>query len=141
MPTKDPIDSFLAAYAAAVLAKDKAAFLALYSSDVVVFDSWDRWEYRGREAWGRMIDTWFGSLGSRTVKVTVKELASRVDANVATGHAILEFAAYEADGKRVGSLENRVTLVACTSPRGWEIVHEHTSIPVPFASAPAMPRH
>ena len=41
------IHAALAAYQAAVLAKDVDAFVALYHEDVCVFDLWGRWSYTG----------------------------------------------------------------------------------------------
>ena len=140
MPRNDPIESLLVTYAGAVHAKDLHAFLAAYAADVVIYDAWDRWEYRGRDTWRGFIERWFDSLGPKTVKVAVKELATQVDATLATGHAVLEFSEHDAEGRRLGALENRVTLVARKAGERWEVIHEHTSIPVPFATRPAAPR-
>jgi hypothetical protein len=41
------IEELLAGYAAAVRAKDADGFIALYASDVRVFDMWGRWSYVG----------------------------------------------------------------------------------------------
>lgn len=140
MAPNDPIESLLARYAEAVLAKDLDACLRDCSPDIVVFDAWDRWEYRGLAAWRRFIAQWFRSLGPHRDRVTVKELSTWVDGHVAGGHAILEFAAYDAAGKRRGSLENRLTLVARERAGAWQVVHMHTSIPVKFATPPSVPR-
>jgi hypothetical protein len=63
----DPIQQTLYDYEAAVLAKDIDGFVALYDRDVLVFDMWRTWSYRGIAAWREMVAGWFGSLGAERV--------------------------------------------------------------------------
>lgn len=136
--THDPFLAALDAYAAAVAAKDVDAFAALYADDVHVFDLWGRWELRGLPAWRAMAQDWFSSLGAETVAVTYAQAQSRADGALAYGHAVLTFAAHTADGARLRSLDNRISLVLERRGEGWKIVHEHTSAPVDHASGKAV---
>lgn len=126
----DPVRGFLAAYAAAVRAKDVDAFAALYAADVHVFDMWGRWSLRGIEAWHDMARGWFGSLGEETVEVGFDRVEARVADGLAVGHAIATYAAHAADGRRQRSLDNRITVALREDGGGWRVFHEHTSAPI-----------
>lgn len=134
----DPFLAALDAYAAAVAAKDADAFAALYADEVRVFDLWGRWELRGLPAWRAMAQDWFGSLGGETVAVSHADAHSQAGTQLAYGHAVLTYTAYAADGRRLRSLDNRISLVLARRGDGWKIVHEHTSAPVDHASGKAM---
>lgn len=136
--THDPFLAALDAYAAAVAAKDAEAFAALYDDDVHVFDLWGRWELRGLAAWRAMAQEWFASLGGETVAVTYAHAHSQTGAELAYGHALLTYAAHAADGARLRSLDNRISLVLARRDGRWKIVHEHTSAPVDHASGKAV---
>lgn len=136
--THDPFLAALEGYAAAVKAKDVEAFLALYDEDVQIFDLWGRWSLRGRSEWRSMAQAWFGSLGAETVAVTHAQAQSQTGAELAFGHAILTYTAYAADGARLRSLDNRISLALGKREGEWKIVHEHTSAPVDHASGKAM---
>lgn len=130
----DPIHGILEAYKAAVYARNLDAFAAIYADQVEAFDAWDRWAYVGIDDWRNMASAWFKSLGSDRVVVDFNGLRSRVDGNLATGHAFLTFTAVSCDGRRLRSIENRVTLVAANDGFAWKVVHEHTSSPADFQS-------
>jgi len=128
----DPIRDFFAAYAAAVRAKDVQRFVGLYADDVVVFDAWDSWCHAGRAAWQGIVGEWFGSLGAENVVVEFNEPHSHVSGDLAHGSAFVTYAAISADGERVRSLDQRITVVAARRGGEWKIVHEHTSAPADF---------
>lgn len=136
--THDPFLAALDGYAAAVAAKDVDAFAALYAEDVHVFDMWGRWELRGLAAWRAMAQEWFGSLGAETVAVTYAQAQSQAGAELAYGHAVLTYAAHAADGTRLRSLDNRISLALARRDGAWKIVHEHTSAPIDHAGGKAM---
>ncbi|MBO9662255.1 nuclear transport factor 2 family protein [Dokdonella sp.] len=136
--TADPFRRALAAYAAAARAKDIEAFLALYDEEVVLFDLWGSWSLRGIETWRTAVTDWFGSLGDQLLVVTADDVESRVDGDLAVGHAILTYAAFSADGRALRSLDNRITMVLKRCGDAWRIVHEHTSAPVDHATSKAV---
>ncbi|KRD38991.1 hypothetical protein ASE35_01045 [Lysobacter sp. Root916] len=129
-PEHTPFQQVLNAYQAAVRAKDVEAFLAIYSDDLQVFDMWGAWSLRGIDAWRRMATEWFASLGSDYVVVEAEEVASSADAGLAVGHALLRYTAYSADGRRLRSLDNRITVAMRRAGETWRIFHEHTSAPI-----------
>lgn len=138
--TDDPIHFFLRDYAAAVLARDHARFMALYAEDLQVFDSWDRWEYAGLAEWSGMIAGWFEDIRDVRVRVTAKDVKSWGDGAVAGGSATLEFAALDDQGQPSKSMENRLTVLLRRDPAGWRAVHQHTSVPVAFGSKQVVTR-
>ncbi|MCW3477956.1 nuclear transport factor 2 family protein [Neisseriaceae bacterium JH1-16] len=133
-----PFETMLAAYRAAVLAKDVDAFVALYDEDVRVFDMWGSWSLRGTAAWRAMTADWFGSLGDERVLVVAYEVESTVAGEMAIGHAILSYAAVDAEGRTLRSLNNRITMALRRSDGAWKIIHEHTSAPVDHQSLKAI---
>ncbi|WP_431263937.1 YybH family protein [Roseateles chitinivorans] len=138
--TDDPVHTFLRDYAAAVLDRDLPRFLDLYTPDTQVFDSWDRWDYAGRDDWGGMIAAWFGGIQDVRVRVTSKDVKTWHDAQMAGGSATLAFAALDADGQPLRATENRLTVLLRNDGGTWRAVHQHTSVPVDFQSKQVVSR-
>ena len=126
----DPLVKVIDSYREAVLAKDADAFVALYSDDVHVFDIWDKWSLRGVQSWRNMATEWFSSLGSERVIVSVSDVESTSSEELAFGHAILTYTAVSAEGQKLRSLSNRITLALKRTGESWKIIHEHTSAPI-----------
>jgi len=140
MSDADPFKTFLAAYADAVHAKDVAAFVELYDDDLHVFDLWQDWSLQGLPAWRAMAEGWFGSLGEERVVVTSAQAHGHADGDLAFGHALLSYAAHAADGRRLRSLDNRISVAMRRTASGWKVFHEHTSVPVEHGSGRALLR-
>lgn len=126
----DPVREALARYSAAAYEKNVDSFVSLYADDVHVFDMWNQWELRGIEAWRKMAQGWFGSLGTERVVVTASDVASTTTAELAVGHATLTYAAVSPEGKELRSLDNRLSIALRKSGDTWKIFHEHTSGPI-----------
>ena len=125
------MEEILAAYAAAVRAKDVDAFVGLYSDDVRTFDLWEQWTYDGKEALRAMVAEWFGSLpADEEVVIRFDEVRTQAGSDVAAVSAFTTFAAVSPDGTELRSMNNRLTWVLRKDANGaWKIVHEHTSAP------------
>ncbi|MEH6419334.1 YybH family protein [Pseudomonas sp. CGJS7] len=134
----DPFQQVLQAYAAAVLAKDVEAFVALYDDDVHVFDMWSDWSLRGIEPWRAMASDWFASLGDERVVVEIDRAQSVGGGDVVFGHAFLRYTAFAASGERLRSLDNRISVGMVRRDGRWKIAHEHTSAPIDHAGAKAI---
>lgn len=132
-------EQILAAYADAVARTDAAQLAALYDADAVIYDAWDNWLLAGREAVLAMATAWFGSLGSERVEVTFRAVRCHGSGTVVACSALATYTAVAADGIRLRATTNRLTLVLQASAVGWQIVHEHTSVPVGFGSKQAIP--
>ena len=125
-----PFQQMLDQYQAAVLAKDVAAFAALYDDEIEVFDMWGSWTLSGIEAWRAMATGWFASLGTETVVVTAEDVHCMQSGDLAVGHALLGFTAISAAGERLRSMNNRITVSMKRSGHRWKVVHEHSSAPI-----------
>ncbi|MDQ0092830.1 YybH family protein [Paeniglutamicibacter psychrophenolicus] len=120
----------LDAYASAVNGKNLTAFTGLYAQDVHVYDAWGKFEYVGAEAWQTMAVDWFGSLGNETVRVDFGDVRVRAGESVAMLSAAASFSAFSADGRKLRSLTNRMTMGLALRDSKWLIVHEHSSLPI-----------
>lgn len=125
------MEEMLAAYAAAVRAKDVDAFLGLYADDVRTFDLWSVWAYDGKSSLRDMVSEWFGSLGDdEVVAVEFDEVRAQSGEDVAAVSAFTTFRALSSQGDELRSMNNRLTWVLRKADDGtWKIVHEHTSAP------------
>lgn len=130
--TEPPIIDVLNSYAAAVLAKDVNAFMALYDDEVSIFDLWGEWSYDGAAAWRAVVVEWFGTLGDERVVVTFKEVQTIATPDLAVAYAFVTYQAESAAGTFLRALTNRMTLSLRPQQGAWKIVHEHTSAPADF---------
>ncbi|WP_181149917.1 nuclear transport factor 2 family protein [Arthrobacter sp. MYb227] len=135
---EQPVEAFMASYVAAVGAKDIEAFVKLYAPEVRVFDAWSQQEYRGQDAWRAMVTHWFGSLGDEKVEVYFVEVFSTVGEELAFGAALARFTALDAHGTALRSLTNRFTVVLSKNGARWEVIHEHTSLPIDHETGTAI---
>jgi uncharacterized protein (TIGR02246 family) len=126
------------AYCAAVFDKDVDAFMRLYDADVRVFDTWGVWSYEGADAWRKMIEQWFGSLGNERVNVTMDDVQHSTRQGVVIVTAFTTYAAVSEQGEQLRAMQNRLTWLIEASRDAWKIVHEHTSVPMSFDGAKAI---
>ncbi|UQN06606.1 SgcJ/EcaC family oxidoreductase [Deinococcus sp. QL22] len=133
MTPLDP-EHLLDAYIAAVFDKNVEAFMALYADQVCVFDLWGHWAYQGAEAWRGMVVGWFGSLGTERVRVEMQDVQTVRADQLAVIHAAVTYSGLSAEGVRLRSMHNRLTLVCQPDKDAWKIIHEHSSAPVDLAT-------
>jgi uncharacterized protein (TIGR02246 family) len=129
-----PVHQTLAAYRAAILAKDVEAFVALFADEVLVFDMWGPWSQEGIAAWRATATAWLGSLGEERVVVEADDVRTSVSGDMATLTAFLTFRAIDANGSELRSLDNRLSWVLREQAGRWKVVQEHTSIPIDGAT-------
>ncbi|HEY0189461.1 MAG TPA: nuclear transport factor 2 family protein [Cellulomonas sp.] len=129
----------IAAYRAAVLARDVEALLALYSPRVRVYDLWGPWSADGEHARRESVQEWFGTLGAESVHVQAADVRAQLGEDLAVVEAFLRFEARDPAGAVLRWMTNRLTwvLVPDTADR-WRIVHEHISAPIDPGSGTAV---
>lgn len=115
-------------YAAAAIALDRDALLALYHDDILLFDLMLPWQISGTNAWATKIDAWFSGVGSDPV-VHASDVAVRRIGEAALLTMTMHYGHTEDDGTQV-RMANRLTWVAVAAGDDWKIVHEHTSVPL-----------
>jgi ketosteroid isomerase-like protein len=134
------IEAVTAEYAAAVLAKEPARLAALYAPDVRVFDAWGVWSYDDRDAWGRNLEDWLGSLGNEGVQVQFDDVCLVQRAETSSFSAIVTYSAVDAAGNVVRSMQNRLSWFLTKIGGRWVVAHEHTSAPIGFDNQKAILR-
>ena len=130
MPTADQIvRERLAAYQAAVLAKDVDAFVAIYADDAQIFELWAKWTH-DIASWREMAQGWFAFLGDGRSVVEAHDVRTQVSGDMALLTASLTFRGVDASGQEQRSLDNRLSWVLRERGGRWLVVHEHTSVPL-----------
>ena len=127
-----PIRHLLAGYQAAVLAKDVEAFIALYAEDALIYELWGTWTH-DIASWRAMARGWFEFLGDQNSVVEANEVKTTVSGDMALLTAYLTYRAVDASGQELRSLDNRLSWVARQRGGRWQVVHEHTSVPIAHA--------
>ena len=128
-----PVRQLLADYAAAVLAKDVEAFVALYADDVQIFELWANWTH-DRASWREMATGWFAFLGEERSVVEAADVKCSVSGDMAMLTASLTYRAVDPAGKELRALDNRLSWVLRERGGRWQVVHEHTSVPIAHAT-------
>lgn len=124
-----PIRAALAAYQAAVLAKDVDAFVALYAEDAQIFELWGTWVH-DIGSWREMAKGWFAFLGDQRSVVEAHGVRTQVSGDMAMLTASLTYRAVDPAGQELRSLDNRLSWVLRQRGGRWRVVHEHTSVPL-----------
>ena len=132
---EETVSQVLAAYKAAVNAKDVDTFVSLYDEDMVIFDMWGEWSYKGVESWRRIVTDWVGSLGNDRLIVELDNAQVITEHNIAVAHAFVIFKGISAEGETLRAMENRFTWVLRNREGVWKILHEHSSAPIDFETS------
>ena len=127
-----PIRQLLAGYQAAVLAKDVDAFVGLYTDDARIFELWGTWEH-DIASWREMAKGWFAFLGDGTSVVEAADVRTSVSGDMAMLTAFLTYRGFDAAGQEQRSLDNRLSWVLRQRGGRWQVLHEHTSVPIAHA--------
>lgn len=130
------------AYISAVNAADVAQALSIYAEDVRVFDafnfeedeSFEGWQLSGRNAWSKHVETWFGEIvpGDHT---EYRDLEIIESGDVAFVSALILYAAEMRETGKIEGMWNRYNAAMRKRDTGWQIVFEHTSMPVKMEHA------
>jgi ketosteroid isomerase-like protein len=70
------------------------------------------------------------SLGEERVAVTFDRVQTTVTSDLAALTARVVYAAIDAQGTELRSMQNRLTWVLKPDGDSWQIIHEHTSVPI-----------
>jgi ketosteroid isomerase-like protein len=122
------IADVLAAYTAAIHAKDASAAAALYTRDVVAFDlapplRQQADEVRDPSHMQQWFDTWRGAIESRS-----RDLEIAVGGSIAYAFALQHMTGTKVDGEQV-DLWFRTTACLRIEKGSWKIAHVHNSVP------------
>ena len=124
-----PIRQLLAGYQAAVLDKDVDAFVALYADDALIYELWGTWTH-DIASWREMAKGWFAFLGDGRSVVEAHDVRITVSGDMALLTAFLTYRGIDAAGNEQRSLDNRLSWVLRQRDGRWQVLHEHTSVPI-----------
>ncbi len=111
----------------AIRAKDPDGTMAPVSDTAVVFDVIDPLRHANIESVRRRMHDWFGRFDG-PVSVELRDLAVSADGDTAFAHSLNR---YSGDFKAGGSTDMWVRHTSCyrLKEHGWQLVHEHLSVP------------
>lgn len=120
--------SIVERYTDAATKLDAEALLALYAPNMRMFDLMMPWQIRGIDLWRGRVQGWFESTGDNP-RVRASDVEVTATPEMALLTMLMEYSHVESNGKRFSML-NRLTWVLAPNGDDWQIVHEHTSVPV-----------
>jgi ketosteroid isomerase-like protein len=130
------ISAVLDRRAAAIGARDIERLMSLYSPDIVYFDLVPPLRYVGSDALRSRFLDWFGrwetGIGQQTSSVNIC-----MGGEVAAADMLIRTSGTLAGGRQVGYWV-RVSNSLQRSERGWQIIHEHVSLPVDMRTGKAV---
>lgn len=125
----DEIQVFLDSWVDALRAKDVDAYAACYTNDVRVFDGMNPPQFQGIDAWKEMISRWFGEVGTES-DLTLKNVEAHVTDSLIVITSIAGYSDLPEGASEKRVMWCRQTSVLRTTPDGWRICHEHSSVPM-----------
>src|ERR1700754_1456133 len=92
-------EALLDIYKRAVYEKDIETFTSIFDEDLLVFDMWDKWNYKGLPSWCAMAVEWFAGLKEERDVITFSDISVQTMGNMSLLTFIARFAAVSAEGK------------------------------------------
>ena len=135
------VEEVLENYKTSVLEKDVEKFLRSYSENIHLYDCWAKWECNGLEEWRKSVESWFQELSDEGIdlKVTFSDMSTEEGESVAFANCAITFAAYaQSSSEKLRQITNRFTFGLCKMNDSWQIVHEHSSLPIDPATGKGM---
>lgn len=126
--------NILKKYSQSILEKDLETHCSLYDDNVLVYDMWQNWTYKGIKEWKKNVQDWFSSLGELRDTVSFEEIDMIEKEELALITSIVRFAAIDQQGVELRYLQNRFTWVLSKKESLWKIIHQHSSSPIDFES-------
>lgn len=135
------VEEVLENYKTSVLEKDVEKFLRSYSENIHLYDCWAKWECNGLDEWCKSVESWFQELSEEGVdlKVTFSDMSIEEGESVAFAKCAITFAAYaQSSSEKLRQITNRFTFGLCKMNGSWQILHEHSSLPIDPATGKGM---
>jgi len=126
------INELLENYQSAVLEQNVDKFIAMYDTNVHIFDSWSKWNIIGKDAWRKQVEDWFSVLqrDNSTLRVSYEDCVIYEEGDLASIHTNIRFSEYNSNKIEFRHLTNRFTFILRKVDSVWKIVHEHSSLPI-----------
>lgn len=127
-------------YTDAVYEKDVDKFLSGYAPDIHIFDCWGEWEHKGIGKWKAVVKGWFGGLEEEGVRLRAEfhDKVCKENEDLAHFHCAISFTALDDTGQELRKMTNRFTVALEKVDGSWQIVHEHSSLPISMEDGKAI---
>ena len=135
------VEEVLENYKASVSERDVEKFLRSYSEKIDLYDCWTKWECNGLKEWRKSVESWFQELTEEglNLKVTFSDMSIQEGESVAFAKCAITYAAYvQSSSEILRQITNRFTFGLCKVDESWQIVHEHSSLPIDPATGKGM---
>lgn len=126
------VRQLIAAQTQAICNKDLDQILAYYAPNIVIFDVKPPLILNGFDACRQMWETCLPYMPEMT-DIEQTEMTITISGDLAVAHWLSRFEGVAADHP-AAQLQMRMTAACQRSETGWQIVHEHISIPMAFGS-------
>lgn len=126
------LKDILQKYSKSILDKDLESYCSLYDENILVYDMWQQWSFKGIKDWKKNVQDWFSSLGDLRDKVSFQDIDILEKEGMALVTAIVRFAAIDQQGIELRYLQNRFSWVLVKQADEWKIIHQHSSSPIDF---------
>ncbi|HLW61522.1 MAG TPA: nuclear transport factor 2 family protein [bacterium] len=111
----------------AIRAKDLDRLMSHYAADVVVFNLRPPFQIQGAEAWGRVWEAGLAHFPD-AFQTEMRDLSVTASGDLALAHWLWRFTEMDKDHPAVRTWMRNTA--GCRRTRGgWQIVHEHISVP------------
>ena len=135
------VHDILETYKNAVQEKDEEKLLSLYASDIHIYDCWGSWESKGIQSWKANVSEWFNGLRKNDVRLEVAftDVVIETVSTLAFVHCAVSYTGYQQQtAVKLQQTINRFTYGLRKTQDSWEIVHEHSSLPIDFETGKGM---
>jgi len=135
------VQEVLENYKTSIFERDVEKFLRSYSENINLYDCWNKWECNGLWDWRKSVESWFQELSDEGVylKVTFSDMTIEEGESVAFAKCAITFYAYaQSSSVKLRQITNRFTFGFCKVDESWQIVHEHSSLPIDSATGKGM---
>lgn len=135
------VHDVLETYKSAIQEKDDEKLLSLYATDIHIYDCWGSWESKGIQSWKANVSEWFNGLREEGVllEVAFTDVVIEKVPTLAFVHCAVSFTGYQQQsGVKLQQTTNRFTYGLRKTQDSWEIVHEHSSLPIDFETGKGM---
>jgi len=135
------VQEVLENYKTSIFERDVEKFLHSYSENIHLYDCWGKWECNGLWEWRKAVESWFQELSEEGVDliVTFSDMSIEEGKSVAFAKCAITFSAYtQSSSEKLRQITNRFTFGLCKMNESWQIVHEHSSLPIDSATGKGM---
>lgn len=125
-------------YTHCVFNKDYQGLSAIYHEGILAFDLWGKGVYDNKRDWADNLKNWLTSLNTERVMVNFEGFTTKASGDIGFAHGFVTFRAIDDSNVELRKMKNRVSWGLVKEGDNWLIAHQHTSVPIDFATTNAI---